>query len=69
MWYRWKDKLINLENLISISKSNLSTEIIFEEKEDIFEIYYSSKEERDAEFEKICKLLGLSETEHISRCC
>jgi hypothetical protein len=32
-------------------------------------IFYKNKQERDSEFEKICKLLGLSEPEQISRCC
>ena len=73
MWYRYKDYNINLNNILMFQKplTDISPHrILFlgYHFENIL-IEYLSKDERDTEFEKICKMLGLEEKEHISRCC
>lgn len=68
-WYRWKDRLINLKNIFGIYKSFQTTSISFLYSPNDYEVieYYNEKE-RDAEFEKICALLGCEEKTQ-SRCC
>lgn len=70
MWYRYKDQLLNLDNIffariwddirIEFNSSDISGSV---------KMTFENMEERDAEFEKICKILGLEDKEHISRCC
>lgn len=76
MWYRYGIHCFNLEKVemiklgcVSYGEEDHFYDIYFWSHGEQYGITYSSKDERDAEFEKICKLLGLEEKEHISRCC
>lgn len=68
-WYRWKDELINLDNIINIYKSQVSLSLIFNFSDEMtFLMGYESEKQRDEEFEMICDMLGCKEKEY-SRCC
>lgn len=70
MWYKYENQLINLDKCFKINLEFDSTCIAFHFSKNKFKtIDYIKYEERDAEFEKICEMLGLDEPEHISRCC
>jgi hypothetical protein len=70
MWYRYRDELVNLDNVFSARIwDNTRIEFYSSDISGSVKITFENVKVRDSEFEKICKMLGLSEPEQISRCC
>lgn len=66
MWYKYKNYLINFENVYRIASGIHENSIVFLYNPSEWEaIEYSSLEESEAEFEKIIKLLGFKETKDV----
>lgn len=79
MWYFFETAIVNLNDFPAIFKvcpgisyKNNDFEkysIVFENNNLLKYFSYDSMEMCDSEFNKILKLLGLSEPDQISRCC
>lgn len=70
-WYNYKDQWINIDNTIAIEICHDTLIRFHFSGDDVLQGLYNSKEERDAEFEKIKALMGIGAKDDWTpgRCC